>query len=39
MKEKTKNFMYGCSTLLVIAFLFFLMCYGGVTLFNNIFGL
>lgn len=39
MKKKTKDLMWGCSTLLFIAFLFFLMCYGGVTLFNNIFGL
>lgn len=39
MKEKTKNTMWGCLTLVIIAAVLFCTAYGAVTLFNNLLGL
>ena len=39
MEEKTKNQMWGCLGLLVIAGAFSLMVYGGITLFKEIIAL
>lgn len=39
MKEKTKNTLWGCFALLLIAAFLFCTAYGAVTLFNNLLGL